>query len=248
MGKNWKKCGFLKRYILGTTSARTFVSVFIFHNFVYFNLSLHLFPLKGIGEQKSTHNTSLNKFLVWHIDGTTVVKSIWFLDSTNFQTLSVKISWQSDVLFRSYRGFGDATFVIFKTMDKKEFRVLIEHCFLMEKNTVEAKQWLDKRYGDSTPGKSTIIDWYAEFRRSRTNTDDAERSGRPESAVVPENITKVHIIVLDDRKFEMREIADTLKISEDSVFTISHKSLEMRKLFSKWVPVIPERWSWRPPP
>ena len=29
-------------------------------------------------------------------------------------------------------------------MDKKEFRVLIKHCFLTEKNTVEAKQWLDK--------------------------------------------------------------------------------------------------------
>ena len=55
-------------------------------------------------------------------------------------------------------------------MDKKKFRVLIEHCFLMEKNTVEAKQWLDKRYGDSTPEKSTIIDWYAQFKSGRTNT------------------------------------------------------------------------------
>ena len=89
-------------------------------------------------------------------------------------------------------------------------------------NSVEAKQWPDKSYGDSAPGKSTIIDWYAEFKRGRTNTDDAKRSGRPKSAVVPENITK-------------REIADTLKISEGSFFTILHESLGMRKLFSKWV-------------
>ena len=41
--------------------------------------------------------TSLSKFPVWHIDGTTIVKSIWFLDSTKLQTLSVKISWQTDV-------------------------------------------------------------------------------------------------------------------------------------------------------
>ena len=33
----------------------------------------------------------------------------------------------------------------------------------------------------------------------------------------------------------MREIADTLKISEGSVFTILHESLGMRDLFSKWV-------------
>ena len=57
--------------------------------------------------------------------------------------------------------------------------MVIKHCFLMEKNTVEAKQLLDRPYGDSAPGKSTIIDWYAEFKRGRTNTDDAERSGRP---------------------------------------------------------------------
>ena len=46
-------------------------------------------------------------------------KSIWFLDSTNLQTLSVKISWKSEIQIRSYIGFAEATFGIFKTMDKK---------------------------------------------------------------------------------------------------------------------------------
>ena len=58
----------------------------------------------------------------------------------------------------------------------------------------------------------------------------------PKSAVVPENITKVHKIVLGDCKLKLREIADTLKISESSVFTILHESFGMRKLFSKWLP------------
>ena len=39
-----------------------------------------------------------------------------------------------------------------------------------------------------------------------------------------------------DRKLKLREIADTLKISEGSVFTILHESLGMHKLFLKWVP------------
>ena len=63
----------------------------------------------------------------------------------------------------------------------------------------------------SAPGKSTIIDWYAKFKRGPTNTDDAERSGHPKSAVVPQNITKVHKIVLGDRKFKLRKIANTLR-------------------------------------
>ena len=94
----------------------------------------------------------------------------------------------------------------------------------MAKNIVKAKQWLDKRYVASSPGKSTIIDWNAEFKRGRTNTDNADRSGRPKSGVVPENITKVHKIVLGDRKLKLREIADTLKISEGNVFTILDES------------------------
>ena len=39
-------------------------------------------------------------------------------------------------------------------------------------------------------GKFTIIDWYAEFNRRCTNYDNAARSGRSKSAVLPENITK----------------------------------------------------------
>ena len=64
-------------------------------------------------------------------------------------------------------------------MDKKEFRVLIKHRFLMGKNTVEAKQWLDKHCGESALWKSTIIDCYAEFKRGRTNADDADRPDHP---------------------------------------------------------------------
>ena len=128
-------------------------------------------------------------------------------------------------------------------MDEKKFPVLNKHCFLMGKNTVEARQWLDKCYGDSSPGKSRIIDWHAEFKRGRTNTNDAERSGRPKSAIVPENMTKIHKIVLGDRKLKLCEIPDNLKIPEGSVFTIMHESLGMRKLFSKWVPrlLIPDQ-------
>lgn len=32
--------------------------------------------------------------------------------------------------------------------------------------------------------------WFADFKRGRMNTDDAERSGRPNSAFIPENIKK----------------------------------------------------------
>ena len=106
----------------------------------------------------------------------------------------------------------------------------------MKKSTAQAQQWLEKCYGDSAPSKTTICGWYAEFKRGRTDTEDAERSVRPNKVVTPETIKKVHQIVFENRELKLREIADTLKISYGSVYAILHEHLSMRKLLSKWVP------------
>ncbi|XP_055307605.1 histone-lysine N-methyltransferase SETMAR-like, partial [Sitodiplosis mosellana] len=106
----------------------------------------------------------------------------------------------------------------------------------MGKNTVQAEEWLQKCYPGSAPSIATIKRWFADFKRGRTDTDDAERSGRPNEAVIPENITKINKMIMADRKLKLQEIADILKISKGSVYTILHDHLGMRKLCSKWVP------------
>ena len=103
---------------------------------------------------------------------------------------------------------------IFKTIEKSEFRVLIKYCFLMGKNTVQTKQWLDKCYSDSAPSETMIKKWYAHFKCSCTDTNDAECSGWPKSAVVPENTKKLHKLILANSKLKLREIAEELKTSE----------------------------------
>ena len=45
----------------------------------------------------------------------------------------------------------------------------------------------------------------------------------------------LHKPVLADRKLKLFKIADVLKLSKGSVFTILHEHLSMRKLCSKWV-------------
>ena len=79
-------------------------------------------------------------------------------------------------------------------------------------------------------------DLYADFKRGRTDTNDAERSGRPNEAVTPENIKQVLKIVMDDRKLKVREIAKIVNISTASASTILNEKLAMKKVFSKWVP------------
>ena len=61
--------------------------------------------------------------------------------------------------------------------------------------------------------------WFADFKRGRTNTDDAEHSGRLNLAVVPENMKKVHKILLADCKLKLREILLLEDIRSRAVFT-----------------------------
>ena len=93
---------------------------------------------------------------------------------------------------------------------------------LIGKNTVQAKQWLDKCYLDSAPSETTIKMWYAVFKRGNTDTNDVEHSGCPNSAVDPENTKKLYKLVLTNHKLKLHEIAEELKILEDNVFTILH--------------------------
>lgn len=121
-------------------------------------------------------------------------------------------------------------------MDKNEIRILIKHCFLMGKNTVQAREWLEKCYGESAPSKSTVTHWYAEFKRGRTSTADAKRTGRPNETTTPDNIQQIHRIIFKDRRVKVREIADILKISHGTVSSIINTHLDMKKIGALWVP------------
>ena len=62
--------------------------------------------------------------------------------------------------------------------------------FSDEKNTLQAKQWLDKCYSDAAPSETTVKRWYADFKCSLIDTNNAECSGCPNLAVVLENTKK----------------------------------------------------------
>ena len=72
--------------------------------------------------------------------------------------------------------------------------------------------------GKNFPSKTTICRWYADFKRGRTNIEDAERPGRPTEVATPENTKKILKILLSDQKVKLQEIADILKISKGTVF------------------------------
>jgi transposase len=121
-------------------------------------------------------------------------------------------------------------------MDKIEYRAVIKF-FVKEgltPNEIHSK--FIKVYGDSSPSFSTIKKWAAEFRRGRTGLEDDPREGRPKRATPPEIIEQVHDMVLDDRRMKVREIAETIRISKESVGYILHEELDIKKLYTRWAP------------
>jgi predicted DNA-binding transcriptional regulator len=56
------------------------------------------------------------------------------------------------------------------------------------------------------------------------------------TASTEDNVTKIHDLVLADRRLKVREIAETVGISKDRVGHILHEILGMRKLSVRWVP------------
>lgn len=121
-------------------------------------------------------------------------------------------------------------------MEKSEFRVLIKHYFLRGKNITQTQKTLQKYYEDSSPSFGMIQKWFSEFRCGRTNTNDAERSGRPIEVTTPEMVDKIHGMILDDRRVKVREIAEGVNIAIGQVQKILVKYLGLKKLSARWVP------------
>ncbi|GBP75480.1 hypothetical protein EVAR_57218_1 [Eumeta japonica] len=74
--------------------------------------------------------------------------------------------------------------------------------------------------GESALSYATIKNCVAESKRGRTSVQDESRFGRPKSVITPESISKVHEMVLADRKLKLSEMADSVFISKERIHRI----------------------------
>lgn len=121
-------------------------------------------------------------------------------------------------------------------MEQIEFRAVIKDFYLKGYKAGDIKAELDSVHGESAPSLQTIYYWVNKFKRGRTRTFDAPRSGRPIVATTEEIIDKIHGIVMNDRRVRMVEIARAIGISIEQVHKILHEDLGMKTLSARWVP------------
>jgi len=87
----------------------------------------------------------------------------------------------------------------------------------------------------TSPSLTTIRYWFHKFKLGRTSVSDEERSGRRIQVTAEEMIEKIHGIVLNDRRINVREIVDIVGILHKRVLNNLHQQLEMKKLSARWV-------------
>nr|XP_040570867.1 histone-lysine N-methyltransferase SETMAR-like [Lepeophtheirus salmonis] len=120
----------------------------------------------------------------------------------------------------------------------------------MGKNTVQA--CLGKCYPDSAPSKTTIKRWFADFKRGRTDLNDAERPGRPNEADIPVNIENTLKIIMGNRHMGMKKLffkwgprvltPDQKQQREDDSKSCLEMFTRNKKEFLRWYITIDETW------
>jgi len=72
--------------------------------------------------------------------------------------------------------------------------------FLQGKVLKEIYAILTETLGEHAPSYATVKNWVAQCKRGDFSTCDAPRPGRPKTVTTPENIDKIHELILEDRR------------------------------------------------
>ena len=90
--------------------------------------------------------------------------------------------------------------------------------------------------GPQTISMCTVFRWVKAFKARKFSVEDDTHPGRPKTSVTKANIAAVKIVVEQDARLSVKDIASCTGISEGSVQTILNKCLDLRKVCARWVP------------
>jgi histone-lysine N-methyltransferase SETMAR len=121
-------------------------------------------------------------------------------------------------------------------LNREHFRAMIFYDFKVGLEPSGCHERLQTAFGDSAPSLATVYNWFREFRSSRNSLADEARSGRPATAVTPENVTAAEKLIRANRRIKYEELEEELGIGSAAVSSILHDHLKVRKVTACWVP------------
>ena len=122
-------------------------------------------------------------------------------------------------------------------MDQKtEIRSYIKCCIRLNIDSKQIFNELCGIYVPQTISTCTVFRWVKAFKAGKFSVEDDTRPGRPKIAVTKANIAAVKIVVEQDARLSVKDIASCTGISGGSVQTILKMRLYLRKVCAGWVP------------
>ena len=82
-------------------------------------------------------------------------------------------------------------------------------------------------YGPQTISMCTVFRWVKAFKAGKFSVEDDTNPGRPKTSVTKANIAAVKIVVEQDARLSVKDIASCTGISDGSVQTILKKYLDL---------------------
>ena len=95
---------------------------------------------------------------------------------------------------------------------------------------------LQQVYGDTALKKSSVYDWFSQFKNGQEKLEDDQCSGRPSTSRTAEMIEKVRQLIQCDQRMTIVELEQEVGISQGSIHAILSDNLKMRRVSVKFVP------------
>jgi hypothetical protein len=103
---------------------------------------------------------------------------------------------------------------IFSAMDGKiKQHVCIRFCIKLSKFATKTLEMLHEAFGKHSLSWTQVFEWHSCFKAGQVSVEDDERSGRPSTREMKENVEKIRELIHEDHCRTIHELTDTVGIS-----------------------------------
>jgi transposase len=117
-----------------------------------------------------------------------------------------------------------------------EQRTNMTCCFKLGKTATETHEMVVRVYGDAAVSRKAVYKWRERFRGGAESAEGGQRSGRPSTSTIDENVSKINEMIRENRKLTIRQISNALNISFASMQLVLTKNLNIRRVSAKFAP------------
>ena len=97
---------------------------------------------------------------------------------------------------------------------------------------------LKEAFGEQALSQARTFEWFKRFKVGGESVEDRKHSGRRSTCTTPEMITKVHEVILEDRRQTIHDVCNRIGLSYGSCQHILADELNMRRIAAKFVPCV----------